>query len=218
MISKSFPVDLLIFDFDGTITNSIPPAVKAIQKMLRMLELPYKTKEQINEHVGFGEIALIAGAIGTKEPELFKKAMKMYESIYSKEGLKKVLPYPHVREMLEYFKDKTKIILSNKKDLFINKILGYLKLKRYFKEICGGDTLPVLKPDPRAIIQLMKKYGIDRDRVILVGDMSVDILTGKNAGILTCAVTYGFESKEKLRKFKPDLLIDDPMELKKLIK
>ncbi len=217
MSSKPIPIDLMIFDFDGTLTDSIPPAVEAIQKMLRALKLPYKTNEEINEHVGFGEISLIAGVIGTKEPKLFKKAMKMYESIYMKEGLKKVLPYPHIREMLEYFKDKTKIILSNKKDLFIKKILESLGLKSYFKEICGGDTLPCLKPDPGAINEMIKRYKVDRGRVLFVGDMTVDVMAGKNAGIRTCAVTYGFESREKLMKFDPDLLIDDPLKLKSLI-
>lgn len=61
-----FPVDLLIFDFDGTLTDSIPAAVTAIQAMIEELGLPHKTKEQINQHVGYGEIPLVSGAIGSK--------------------------------------------------------------------------------------------------------------------------------------------------------
>ena len=215
---KPLTIDLLIFDFDGTLTDSIPPAVQAIQKMLKELKLPYKTREQINEHVGFGEIPFIEGVIGNKEPELFYKAMKLYERIYLREGVKKVVLYRHVKEILEHFKDKTMIILSNKKDIFIKKILGSLKLLRYFKEIHGGDTQTRLKPDPGTINKILRKYNIDRGRTLFVGDMTIDILTGKNAGVRTCAVTYGFESKAKLQKFKPDILINDLLELKKLIK
>ena len=218
MTSKLIPIDLLILDFDGTITDSIPPAVEAIQKMIKQLNMPYKTRKEINIYVGYGETPLIAGSIGTKEPKLLKKAMKLYENIYIKEGLKKVTLYPHVKEFLEYFKKKTKIILSNKKDKFIKMILDDHKLTRYFAEIHGGDTLPCLKPDPNALNKMIKKYKVPNDHALFIGDMTVDIETGRNAKVQTCAVTYGFDSKEKLKSHKPDFLIDDLTELKGLIK
>jgi len=149
---------------------------------------------------------------------LLNKAMKIYENIYIKEGIEKVTLYPHVKEFLEYFRNKTKIILSNKKDKFIKLILDDHKLTGYFAEIHGGDTLPCLKPDPDAINKMIKKYRIPKDRALFVGDMTVDIETGKNAKVHTCAVTYGFDSKEKLKRHKPNFLIDDLMELKGLIK
>ncbi len=217
MASRLIPIDLLILDFDGTLTDSIPPAVAAIQKMLKKLGLPYRSKKEINEHVGYGEPPLLEGSTGSKDPELLKKAMSTYEKIYMKEGIKKVTLYPHVKGFLEYFKDKPKIIVSNKKDLFIKMILKNLGLTKYFKEIHGGDTLPCLKPDPHAINIMIKKYRVSRNRVLFIGDMTVDIETGKNAHVRTCAVTYGFDSVSKLKKHKPDILIDNLMELKDLI-
>jgi phosphoglycolate phosphatase len=207
----------LILDFDGTLTDSIPPAVDAIQETIKKLGLPYKTKKEINEHVGYGEIPLVSGAIGTREPGLLKKAMKTYEDIYIKKGIKKVVLYPHVKEFLEYFGGKTKIILSNKKDAFIKIILKDLGLAKYFSEIHGGDTLPCLKPDPYAINRMAKKYKVAKGRILFIGDMTVDIETGRNAKVRTCAVTYGFDGKDKLKKHHPDFMIDDLMELKHLI-
>jgi phosphoglycolate phosphatase len=215
---KLIPIDVLIFDFDGTITDSIPPAVSAIQKMLKELGLPDRSKKEINAFVGYGEIPLIEGAIGSKDTALMKKAMKLYEEIYIKEGIKKISLYPHVREFLDHFRDKIKIIVSNKKDLFIRMILKELKLAEYFIEVHGGDTMPCLKPDPFAINAMVKKYGVSKDRVLFIGDMTVDIDTGKNAKVRTCAVTYGFDPESKLRKHKPDMMINDLMELKGLIK
>jgi len=217
MMPKPIPIDLLILDFDGTITDSIPPAVEAIQKMIKRLGLPYRTKEEINKHVGYGEMPLLEGATGSKDPALLKKAMGIYEDIYINEGFKKVTLYPHVKEFLEYFRDKTKIILSNKKDDFIKRILDIHKLTGYFAEIHGGDTTPCLKPDPCAVNGIIAKYGTPKGRVLFIGDMTVDIETGKNANVRTCAVAYGFDDKEKLKGLKPDLLIDDLMELKDLI-
>lgn len=218
MISaRPISIDLLILDFDGTIMDSIPPAVEAIQAMMKELGLPFKSKEEINKHVGYGEVPLVSGAIGAKEPELLKRAMEVYEKIYKSVGIKKIKAYPHVREFLELYKSKPKVILSNKKDEFIKLILDDHKLSPYFTDIFGGDTSPCLKPDPCAIYLILKKYKASPERTLYIGDMTVDIETGKNAKVLTCAVTYGFDGRVKLEKLDPDILIDDILQLKDLI-
>ncbi|MGB9612642.1 MAG: HAD family hydrolase [Candidatus Margulisiibacteriota bacterium] len=217
VMGKKVLIDLMILDFDGTLTDSIPPAVEAIQKMLRELNLPFKTKEEINQHVGYGEVPLVSGAIGSKDPKLIKTAMEVYFKHYVQEGIEKVPLYPHVREFLEYFKNKLKIIVSNKKDEFIRKILEFHNLTSYFAEILGGDTAPTLKPDPSAIKNILKKYQVPPERTLFIGDMTVDIETGKNAKVYTCAVTYGFHDRNKLQKLHPDFLVDDLLELKELI-
>ncbi len=207
----------MVFDLDGTLTDSIPSALEAIQAMVKELGLPARTKEELNPHVGFGEIALVAGAIGSTEPKLVEKAREIYYRHYNARGLKTIPLYPHVKEVLEHFKDKTKIIVSNKRDEFILTILDNHNIAGYFEEILGGDTAPCLKPDPCAIEVLLEKYQVTKNRAIVIGDMTVDIETGRNAGVHTCGVTYGFDGREKLAAVKPDFLIDDLLELKSLI-
>jgi len=211
------PIDLMIFDFDGTLADSIPPAIEAIQAMLKELGLPYKTKEEINQHVGYGEVPLVSGAIGSSDPKLIATALDSYFKHYAQEGIGKVELYPHVREMLEYFKDKSKAIISNKRDLFIKMILDQHDLIDHFCEILGSDTSPCLKPDPCALLKILEDNNISPDRTLFIGDMTVDIETGKNAKVWTCAVTYGFDPRSKLEKYKPDFIIDDMIELKELI-
>jgi len=216
-LKPHLPIDLLIFDFDGTLADSIPAAVKAIQDMISDLGLPYKTKEEINRHVGYGEVPLVSGAIGTEEPQLLKRAMEVYFQHYVKEGIKTIPLYPHVEDFLKYFHNKPKIIVSNKKDDFIKMILDYHGLTAYFVEILGGDTSPCLKPDPCVINNLIAKYKVSPERVLFIGDMTVDIETGKAAGVKTCAVTYGFHKIDQLEKLKPDFLVSDLLQLKDFI-
>lgn len=211
------PVDLIFFDLDGTLTDSIPPAIESIQKMLAELKFPLKSIEEINQYVGFGEIPLISGAIGTNEPKALKIAMEVYFKHYTQEGIKKVPLYPHAREILDHFKNKTNIILSNKRDEFIRKIIQNLGLENYFQEILGGDTSPCLKPDPCTINNLLEKYAIPPERAILIGDMQIDVQTGKNAGIHTCGVTYGFDGPEKIKQANPNFIISDLLGLKDLL-
>jgi len=84
-------------------------------------------------------------------------------------------------------------------------------------EIHGGDTAPCLKPDPCVILSEMEKYGTSPKKTLFIGDMTIDIETGRNAGTRTCGVTYGLDGKEKLAAAHPDFLVNDLMELKREI-
>jgi phosphoglycolate phosphatase len=216
-MNKKFPIDLIIFDFDGTLTDSIPSALFAIQQMLKELNFPHKTVEELNQFVGFGEIPLVEGAIGTKKPDLVKQALQVYGQKYHDEGLVKVPLFPNVIEFLEGVKKKKLVILSNKRDAFIINISERLGIKKYFKEIYGGDTSPCLKPDPCVVFLILKKYEVRPERVLFVGDMAVDIQTAKNAGVVSCGVTYGFDGKDKLLRENPDILVDDMLQIKDYI-
>ncbi|MFA5112884.1 MAG: HAD-IA family hydrolase [Candidatus Margulisiibacteriota bacterium] len=210
------PVDLLLFDFDGTLADSLPAAVAAIQAMLEELKYPPKTAAEINSYIGFGEVALVAGAIGSDDPAKLRQARdRYYHQVRAR--VPEIRLYPHVRETLKYFKDKIKIVLSNKRDEFIHLILEEQGVRPYFTQILGGDSSTCLKPDPCTINELVKKERISKEKTLLVGDMTVDVETGKNAGIRTCAVTYGFDSREKLAAQKPDFLIDDFGKLRELV-
>ncbi|OGB90699.1 hypothetical protein A2625_07225 [candidate division WOR-1 bacterium RIFCSPHIGHO2_01_FULL_53_15] len=210
-------IDLIMFDFDGTLADSLPAAIKAIRQMLSELGYPAKTESEIGRHVGFGEIPLVAGAIGTQAESKIKAAQAVYYK-HNLENIKNVELYPHVKEALEFFKDKTKIIISNKRDEFIHAILKIRGVDHYFKEVIGGDSSACLKPDPCVINEALKRYKVKPDNALLVGDMTIDIETGRNAKVLTCAVTYGFEPAEKLKQCRPDFLINDILELKEFIR
>ncbi len=212
----SKPVDLLIFDFDGTLADSLPAAIKSIQQMLRDLGLPHKSAEEIGQYIGFGEVPLVAGSIGSEKAEEIKQAQALYYQ-HNFENIKEVKLYPHIRELIDFFQGKTKIIISNKRDEFIKMILQNHKLDQYFKEILGGDSAPCLKPDPCAILHVLEKYQVAPSRTLFIGDMTVDIETGKNAGVPTCAVSYGFHTRAALEKMRPDFIVDDIRELKELI-
>jgi len=96
--------------------------------------------------------------------------------------------------------------------------LDALGIDKYFDAIVGGDNEDYLKPDPHYINKCLKDFGIEPERAIMVGDMYIDIQTGKNAKITTCAVTYGIGKREDFIKYNPDYIINDMIELKKIIK
>ena len=87
-------------------------------------------------------------------------------------------------------------------------LLEMMKVRHYFALVVGVDNVDKAKPDPEAVLYIIKAMEVDANDVLMVGDMPVDIAMGQNAGTRTCAVTYGNSSKEELEKTRPDYLID----------
>jgi phosphoglycolate phosphatase len=87
-----------------------------------------------------------------------------------------------------------------------------LGFARYFFEIYGGDSFSLKKPDPVGIKTLMSNSSTPARHTLMVGDSDTDVQTGRNAGVWTCGVTYGF-APETVRKASPDLLLDDLRDL-----
>ncbi len=130
--------------------------------------------------------------------------------------------YVDVVETLEYLKEKDLIITSNGVKEIIEKLLDNFKIKKYFKEIISGDEPDCIKPTACPLnmvfdIFAIKKRNIGKEKIMIIGDMDIDIKAGKMAGIKTCAVTYGFGNREKIKKADPDFIIDNFSELRKII-
>ena len=82
--------------------------------------------------------------------------------------------------------------------------------------VYGGNSFAQKKPDPVGLHKLMEDLQVSARETVIVGDSDTDILTGKNAGVLTCGVTYGFGA-QTLEKASPDVTIDDMRELLPLL-
>ena len=96
------------------------------------------------------------------------------------------------------------------------RILEGLGLARYFARIYGGNSFEQKKPDPVGVHKLMKDMNATAESTLIVGDSDTDVLTGQNAGVWTCGVTYGIGS-QSLEETPPDLLLGDLRELPPLL-
>jgi phosphoglycolate phosphatase len=108
-------------------------------------------------------------------------------------------------------------VLSNKPVNPSRDILHALGLGDFFVRIYGGTSFTTKKPDPLGVRTILQETGIAADEALMIGDSAVDILTGRNAGLWTCGVTYGF-APHSLEEVPPDVLIESPRELGELFR
>ena len=207
---------LIVYDFDGTLVDTLADIADSVNLALSEMELNTLSRETIRNNVGGGVVNLMTRSLMGSGCNDIDTAVSLFRSHYNNHLLDQTDFYPNGRETVEYFSDKTNAILSNKPVAFIEKILEALNFRQPFDSVLGGDSLDVQKPNPKGLHLLMSKFDYSAEQVLMVGDGAIDVETGKHAGVLTCGVTYGLGDPNALRDSKPDYLIDDLAQLKKL--
>lgn len=210
-------VELIIFDLDGTLVNSRQDIVNAVNFTLKGFGLEQKSALEISSYIGKGVEELIRKSLDGRQDVLLDRALSMFEQYYKRHSTDSTCLFPNVKEVLEYFRNKRKVIVTNKKYEFALSTLKALGIHSYFENIIGGDDIGCMKPSSCPLDRTMHKLNMDKEKSIMVGDMDIDVLAGKSAGIITCAVTYGIGKKEDIIKAKPDYIIDNLIKLKDII-
>jgi len=142
--------------------------------------------------------------------------LAFFLAYYRDHMLDHTAPYPGVAEALKELGCRKMAVLSNKPVIFSREMLTRLGFASYFAYIYGGNSFPQKKPDPIGLHKLMEDLQASARETLMVGDSDTDVLTGRNAGVWTCGVTYGFGA-HTLQEVSPDLVIDDMRELPPLL-
>jgi phosphoglycolate phosphatase len=209
-------VDLMIFDFDGTLVSTGADLVQSINFMLKTLALKQRPTKEIIGFVGDGVSKLIEKALGQDHIKYHEEAMIIFTDYYGKHLLDNTGLCPHAEDVLMKFENKTKIILTNKRYNFTLAIARGLGIEKYFVEIIGADSTPFIKPDSRVMDYILKKYEVAKENALIIGDGINDIVVAKNSGILSCAYLNGLGNRKDLFNLKADYYCDDLLEINSL--
>ncbi|MFT7824112.1 MAG: phosphoglycolate phosphatase [Sulfurimonas sp.] len=218
--------ELILFDLDGTLIDSVPDLVVAVNHMLRSLEYPEYNEDMIRTWVGNGAQMLVKRALSGDvivdedlDPVLFEDAFEHFMNYYGKHICVSTAAYPKVGETLRTLKKERYrlAIVTNKPYGFIAPILEALGLNGLFEFCVGGDSLPKRKPDPLPLMHVCEKLGVPVEKTIMVGDSKNDILAAQAAGMDSVGVTYGYNYGEGIDVYSPDAVIDQFSELSTLL-
>ncbi len=216
---KTIDAKLIIWDLDGTLIDSKRDIAFAVNETLERIDHPPISEEEIYSYVGNGVRPLIERAVAASGGgNSLDTAIKHFQKIYLAHLLDTTILFDGILDVLRHFENKKMAVASNKPYLYVTKILEGLHVADLFMSVKGGDSLPTRKPDPEMIKVILHEAGVGPENAVFVGDSAVDIQTGKNAGVHTIGVSYGFRPLTELMKSAPDLLIPTPLDLKHAIR
>jgi phosphoglycolate phosphatase len=206
-------IDIMIFDLDGTLVHTgydLAASVNHAMKELGLFPLPH---ERIMGYVGDGVKKLIERSLGDRFPDLFDEALSLFMDYYGEHLLDTTDCYPGVSEVLEHYKNKNKLIITNKLYSYTLRIVRGLNIAHHFDEIIGIDSHEYKKPDPRLIRPIIEEYHSVERRTVVIGDGHNDVLLAKNAGAISCALLNGLGLRDRLLSLQPDYACEDIREL-----
>ena len=216
-------IRLLIFDLDGTLIDSRLDLIHSVNATLRHLKRPELDGDVIASYVGDGAPTLIRRALGDSEDEtLLRMALEYFLGYYRLHKLDHTTVYEGIPEVLARLAQPSNglqremAVLSNKPVNPSRDIVHAMGLGDYFVSIYGGNSFPTKKPDPQGIRTILQETGIAAQETLMIGDSSIDVLTGQNSEVWTCGVTYGF-APHSLEGVPPDVLVESPRELGELL-
>jgi phosphoglycolate phosphatase len=210
-------IELVIFDLDGTLIDSRLDLIHSVNAMLRHFGRPELPGDVVASYVGDGAPMLVRRALGDPDDEkFFKQGLQFFLEYYREHKLDYTHVYPGIPEALEQIRangtTRKMAVLSNKPVNPSRAIVEALGLADFFVKVYGGNSFETKKPDPLGVKTLLKETATPPANAVIVGDSSIDVLTGRNAGIATCGVTYGF-APHTLCEAPPDVMLESPQEL-----
>jgi len=204
---KKIAVDLIVFDLDGTLADSLPDLTNAANHACRRLGLPERNPATIAGMIGGGERMFMERLVGPDHQALTEDCLKLYLDYYSRHCGDLTRPYPGVPETLEKLAGKKLAVLSNKLQRLTEAVLAALGLARCFAASRGGGAGLPLKPAAAPLTALIRDLGVESGRTLMVGDKPADVMTARGAGAHIAAVTYGYGELASLASANPDFLL-----------
>lgn len=211
-----------IFDLDGTIANTLETIAYFGNKALKRFRLMEVDILKYRYLVGDGARKLIERLINEAGApmSLFDKVYEYYISEYDSNFLYKTTAYEGILDMLLELKEGgiRLGVFSNKPHNTVVSVAEALFGKGFFDVLRGNVDGRPTKPDPAVLFEILNEMNVKKENCVYVGDTSVDMKTGKNAGIFTIGVLWGFRDFEELKASGADLIVSRPNEILNFIK
>ena len=210
---------LVIFDLDGTILNTLEDLTDSVNYALRQCNFPEHTMAEVRQFVGNGIRKLIERAVPPESDEqTIVKVHEVFTEYYKMHCADKTRPYDGIVEVLQNLKEKGFLlaVVSNKADYGVQELC-----KQYYEGIfdyaVGERTGIKKKPAPDSVNEVLEKLNVNREHAIYVGDSDVDLATARNAGIDCIAVEWGFREKSFLLENGAGIIISEPKQIEEIV-
>ena len=211
--------DVVIFDLDGTILNTLDDLADSLNHVLEANNFPTHTIDEVRMFVGNGIRKLIERALPQDTDEATRENIyKQFSEYYGQHSQDKTRPYDGIPELFNELRNVgIKIAVNTNKDEDIAKVICEKYFPGMIDVIAGGRKDTPIKPAPAGVNKILKTLNIPKEEALYVGDSDVDIQTGANCGIDEIGVAWGFRGEEFLRQHGAKTVFSDVEQLKKYI-
>ena len=214
-MSKEF----ILFDLDGTLTDSSPGIINSLVYAFDKLEFRINDREELRAFIGPPLIEMMMEKYGFSH-EKATLGLKFYREYFIDKGIFENSVYDGIPEVLDNLQNQGyKLVLATSKpEEFAKRIMGHFDLAKYFYFIGGSDMRETRNSKSAVIEYVMANCGItDADKCIMVGDREHDVIGAGKFGIETVGVLYGYGNRAELEKVSAAYIVETVEELGKLL-
>ncbi len=211
--------DVIIFDLDGTLSNSKEGITKCVQYALKSIDIIEEDLEKLEHFIGPPLLAEFMKSYNLNE-EVGKECVATYRSRYVPIGVYETEIYPGTEDMLKELKRKGKYIAlaTSKPQSMAEEVLKYLKIDKYFDKVKGADLHgPVQSKDEvlTALFDMIENK--DKEQYLMIGDTSFDIVGANKVGIDSIGVSFGFGDTKEMISHGALTIVESMKDLSQII-
>lgn len=211
-------IKAIIFDLDGTLLNTLDDLTYSFNFACSSFGCKTLTKEEYRQLIGNGAKNVIQSVLnknGILDKKSHNQCLSLFKKTYHNTKYRRTAPYKGIIELLDFLTQKKMIIavFSNKPHEDTVRTVAQCLPSVPFKVVLGHKVSNFLKPSPETTNQLLSELETNAKNTLLIGDSEVDIQTGKNVGMSTIAVTWGFRDIEQLEICEPDKIFNNPEQI-----
>lgn len=211
MVMGKFPKAVL-FDLDGTLLDSAPDMLAAIDAMRAQCGEPSMPLDELRPHVSKGARAMVGAAFPRVDAAMREAWIPAFLIHYERELGKHGAPFDGVEAMLAQLEAAGSVwgIVTNKPEYLARQLIPLLGWQTRCAVLIGGDTLPVRKPDPQPLTVAAERMGVAAEDCVYVGDDERDIIAARAAGMPSVVALWGYRLPgDDPLAWQGDVLVDE---------
>ena len=209
---------LIVFDWDGTLMDSISKIVQCMQSAAKKMALPIPSEEEVRKVIGYSLQEAVIRVFPECDSKQLDHIASHYRFFYQDAGLFPQSLFSGAESLLQDLKDQGYLlaVATGKARSGLNKVLSDTKLAHYFTITrCADETKS--KPHPQMLNEILQTLSILPHQALMVGDSEMDLIMANNANLDSVGVSYGAHTSGMLSHAKPKLIIDSLNELKNFL-
>ncbi len=205
---------VLLFDLDGTLTDSRAGIVRCMRHALERLDAPCPDDAILASHIGQSLRRTFAALLAAADRARVERALALYRERFEDTGLYENRVYPAIPEVLAHLAGRARLFVATQKfGLYAERIVDHFGLRPHFAGVHGTDDDGRLDDKVAVIAALLRTEGVSPSEAVMIGDRAFDVIAARDNGVRSIGVLWGYGSGTELVEAGADAICEAPAAL-----